>query len=100
MCTRVLGCKIEKEAAVKKRADAPVVGEVGIVSGGGSGHEPLHSGFVGSGMLDAAVPGAVFTSLVTSLDMACASVTVLPLDAELMDLYDAPVHTAGLRWRA
>lgn len=44
------------------RADAPVQGKVGIVSGGGSGHEPLHAGFVGYGMLDAAVPGPVFTS--------------------------------------
>jgi dihydroxyacetone kinase-like protein len=44
------------------RSDAPVAGKVGIVSGGGSGHEPLHGGFVGFGMLDAAVPGAVFTS--------------------------------------
>ncbi|AXH36179.1 dihydroxyacetone kinase subunit DhaK [Humibacter sp. BT305] len=44
------------------RADAPVQGKVGIVSGGGSGHEPLHGGFVGYGMLSAAVPGAVFTS--------------------------------------
>lgn len=44
------------------RADAPVAGKVAIVSGGGSGHEPLHSGFVGKGMLDAAVPGAVFAS--------------------------------------
>src|SRR5689334_9393096 len=44
------------------RADAPVRGKVGLVSGGGSGHEPLHGGFVGFGMLDAAVPGAVFTS--------------------------------------
>ena len=44
------------------RQDAPVVGKVGIVSGGGSGHEPLHAGFVGVGMLDAAVPGPVFTS--------------------------------------
>ncbi|TDW28498.1 dihydroxyacetone kinase DhaK subunit [Cryobacterium psychrophilum] len=44
------------------RADAPVRGKVGIVSGGGSGHEPLHGGFVGPGMLDAAVPGPVFTS--------------------------------------
>lgn len=44
------------------RADAPISGKVGIVSGGGSGHEPLHAGFVGAGMLDAAVPGAVFTS--------------------------------------
>ncbi|TLM88069.1 dihydroxyacetone kinase subunit DhaK [Pseudarthrobacter sp. NamE5] len=44
------------------RNDAPVSGKVGLVSGGGSGHEPLHAGFVGRGMLDAAVPGAVFTS--------------------------------------
>jgi dihydroxyacetone kinase-like protein len=44
------------------RKDAPVVGKVGLVSGGGSGHEPMHGGFVGVGMLDAAVPGAVFTS--------------------------------------
>src|SRR5436190_5466513 len=44
------------------RADAPVQGKVGIVSGGGSGHEPMHGGFVGMGMLDAACPGAVFTS--------------------------------------
>jgi dihydroxyacetone kinase-like protein len=44
------------------RADAPVAGKVGIVSGGGSGHEPLHAGFVGKGMLDAACPGEVFTS--------------------------------------
>src|SRR6185503_6923360 len=44
------------------RKDAPVAGKVGLVSGGGSGHEPLHAGFVGVGMLDAAVPGAVFTS--------------------------------------
>ncbi|TAP45119.1 dihydroxyacetone kinase subunit DhaK [Arthrobacter sp. S39] len=44
------------------RRDAPVSGKVGLLSGGGSGHEPLHAGFVGMGMLDAAVPGAVFTS--------------------------------------
>jgi dihydroxyacetone kinase-like protein len=44
------------------RADAPVQGKVAIVSGGGSGHEPMHGGFVGHGMLDAACPGAVFTS--------------------------------------
>lgn len=45
-----------------RRADAPIKGKVALVSGGGSGHEPLHGGFVGYGMLDAAVPGAVFTS--------------------------------------
>lgn len=44
------------------RKDAPRQGKVALVSGGGSGHEPLHAGFVGFGMLDAAVPGAVFTS--------------------------------------
>src|SRR5215213_2323224 len=44
------------------RAGAPVQGKVGIVSGGGSGHEPMHGGFVGAGMLDAACPGEVFTS--------------------------------------
>jgi phosphoenolpyruvate---glycerone phosphotransferase subunit DhaK len=44
------------------RKDAPVTGKVGLVSGGGSGHEPLHGGFVGRGMLDAACPGEIFTS--------------------------------------
>jgi dihydroxyacetone kinase-like protein len=44
------------------RADAPVKGKVAVLSGGGSGHEPMHGGFVGKGMLDAACPGAVFTS--------------------------------------
>jgi phosphoenolpyruvate---glycerone phosphotransferase subunit DhaK len=44
------------------RADAPIQGKVGLVSGGGSGHEPMHGGFVGQGMLDAACPGEVFTS--------------------------------------
>ncbi|HET9738178.1 MAG TPA: dihydroxyacetone kinase subunit DhaK [Solirubrobacteraceae bacterium] len=50
------------EPAVIVRADAPVQGKVGIISGGGSGHEPMHGGFVGRGMLDAACPGEVFTS--------------------------------------
>ncbi len=44
------------------RVDSPIEGKVGLVSGGGSGHEPLHGGFVGLGMLDAACPGSVFTS--------------------------------------
>ncbi len=44
------------------RADAPIQGKVGLISGGGSGHEPMHGGFVGMGMLDAACPGEVFTS--------------------------------------
>ncbi|MCU1437642.1 MAG: dihydroxyacetone kinase subunit DhaK, partial [Naasia sp.] len=53
---------VSVDPAFIARADAPVSGKVGIVSGGGSGHEPLHGGFVGPGMLDAAVPGPVFTS--------------------------------------
>jgi len=44
------------------RVDAPISNKVAIVSGGGSGHEPMHGGFVGVGMLDAACPGEVFTS--------------------------------------
>ena len=44
------------------RADAPVAGKVAVLSGGGSGHDPLPAGFVGPGMLDAAVPGPLFTA--------------------------------------
>lgn len=44
------------------RKDAPVADKVGVISGGGSGHEPAHAGYVGKGMLDAAVAGEVFTS--------------------------------------
>ena len=44
------------------RVDAPVRGKAGVISGGGSGHEPMHVGYVGKGMLDAACPGQVFTS--------------------------------------
>ena len=44
------------------RVNCPVAGKVGLVSGGGSGHEPAHAGFVGRGMLDGAIAGAVFTS--------------------------------------
>jgi dihydroxyacetone kinase-like protein len=54
--------KVSFEPAYVTRADAPVRGKVAIVSGGGSGHEPMHAGFVGKGMLDAACPGQVFTS--------------------------------------
>lgn len=54
--------RVDHEHRVVVRADAPVAGKVGLVSGGGSGHEPLHAGFVGPGMLDAACCGEVFTS--------------------------------------
>ncbi|MCZ2526538.1 dihydroxyacetone kinase subunit DhaK [Streptomyces sp. HB2AG] len=53
---------VDVENRVVVRRDAPVPGKVALVSGGGSGHEPLHAGFVGRGMLDAACPGEVFTS--------------------------------------
>ena len=54
--------RIDHENKIVYRADAPVAGKVGLVSGGGSGHEPMHGGFVGLGMLDAACAGEVFTS--------------------------------------
>jgi phosphoenolpyruvate---glycerone phosphotransferase subunit DhaK len=50
------------ETTVIARSDAPTINKVGLVSGGGSGHEPAHAGYVGKGMLDAAVAGEVFTS--------------------------------------
>jgi phosphoenolpyruvate---glycerone phosphotransferase subunit DhaK len=54
--------RVSYDPAFVVRSDAPVQGKVGIISGGGSGHEPMHGGFVGPGMLDAACPGEVFTS--------------------------------------
>ncbi|WP_019153555.1 dihydroxyacetone kinase subunit DhaK [Robertmurraya massiliosenegalensis] len=54
--------KLVPNTTVIVRKDAPVTGKVGLVSGGGSGHEPAHAGYVGEGMLDAAVCGEVFTS--------------------------------------
>ncbi len=54
--------KVHFEPNFVYRADAPVRNKVALISGGGSGHEPMHAGFVGSGMLDAACPGEVFTS--------------------------------------
>lgn len=54
--------KLVPSTSVIVRNDAPVSNKVGLVSGGGSGHEPSHAGFVGKGMLDGAVAGEVFTS--------------------------------------
>ena len=54
--------KIQIDPHYILRGDGPISGKVAIVSGGGSGHEPMHGGFVGMGMLDAACPGEVFTS--------------------------------------
>ena len=54
--------RVDHEHRVIYRADAPRPGKVGLISGGGSGHEPMHGGFVGLGMLDAACAGEIFTS--------------------------------------
>jgi dihydroxyacetone kinase-like protein len=54
--------RVDHEQRIVYRRDAPRPGKVGLVSGGGSGHEPMHGGFVGLGMLDAACAGEVFTS--------------------------------------
>ncbi|HEY0812163.1 MAG TPA: dihydroxyacetone kinase subunit DhaK [Pseudonocardia sp.] len=54
--------RVDHQHKIVYRGDAPVAGKVGLISGGGSGHEPLHGGFVGLGMLDAACAGEVFTS--------------------------------------
>ncbi|MBA2773421.1 MAG: dihydroxyacetone kinase subunit DhaK [Nocardioidaceae bacterium] len=62
--------RVDHENRIVYRADAPVQGKVGLISGGGSGHEPMHGGFVGLGMLDAACAGEVFTSPVPDQMMA------------------------------
>ena len=54
--------RVHKDPNFITRISSPVKGKVALLSGGGSGHEPLHGGFVGLGMLDAACPGAIFTS--------------------------------------
>src|SRR3989440_1561417 len=54
--------RVDFENQLVLRKDAPVADKVALISGGGSGHEPLHGGFVGRGMLDAACPGEIFTS--------------------------------------
>ncbi len=54
--------RVDMAKQIIVRKDPPIQGKVGIISGGGSGHEPMHGGFVGRGMLDAACPGAIFTS--------------------------------------
>jgi dihydroxyacetone kinase-like protein len=54
--------RVQYDPYVIVRKDAPKKGKVALISGGGSGHEPMHGGFVGLGMLDAACPGEVFTS--------------------------------------
>ncbi|EIF00188.1 dihydroxyacetone kinase subunit DhaK [Saccharomonospora glauca] len=66
--------RVEYEPNIVVRADSPARG-ASVISGGGSGHEPLHVGFVGPGMLHAAVPGAVFTSPTPDAVQAAISAT-------------------------
>ncbi|WP_329579998.1 dihydroxyacetone kinase subunit DhaK [Kitasatospora sp. NBC_01250] len=66
---------VDRANRVIHRADAPRPGKVAVISGGGSGHEPLHGGFVGPGMLDAACPGEVFTSPVPDQLLAAVHAT-------------------------
>jgi phosphoenolpyruvate---glycerone phosphotransferase subunit DhaK len=65
--------RIDEEHRFVARAEGPEQGRVGVISGGGSGHEPLHAGFVGPGMLDAAVAGEVFTSPVPDQILAATA---------------------------
>ena len=67
--------RVDHANKIVYRGDAPRAGKVGLISGGGSGHEPLHAGFVGLGMLDAACCGEVFTSPVPD-QMLAATKTV------------------------
>src|SRR6267378_3783132 len=67
--------RYDAAAQIIVRKDAPRRGKVAVISGGGSGHEPLHGGFVGLGMLSAAVPGAVFTSPTPDAVQAAISAT-------------------------
>ena len=62
--------RVDHDLKIIYRKDAPTAGKVGLISGGGSGHEPMHGGFVGLGMLDAACCGEVFTSPVPDQMMA------------------------------
>src|SRR3982751_884671 len=67
--------RYDADAQILVRADAPRTGNGALISGGGSGREPLHGGFVGQGMLDAACPGEVFTSPVPEqMEAATAAV--------------------------
>ncbi|MFC5911244.1 dihydroxyacetone kinase subunit DhaK [Streptacidiphilus monticola] len=102
---------VDVERRVVLRASGPVQGKVALVSGGGSGHEPLHAGFVGPGGLDAACPGEVFTSpvpdqMLTAAQAAHGGAGVLlivknytgdvlnfQMAAELLEDEDIPVET-------
>lgn len=63
---------LHQEPVYVTRADAPVAGKVALLSGGGSGHEPMHCGYIGQGMLSGACPGEIFTSPTPDKIFECA----------------------------
>lgn len=64
--------KLHQDPVYVTRADAPVAGKVALLSGGGSGHEPMHCGYIGQGMLSGACPGEIFTSPTPDKIFECA----------------------------
>lgn len=64
--------QLHQDPVYVTRADAPVAGKVALLSGGGSGHEPMHCGFIGKGMLAGACPGEIFTSPTPDKMFECA----------------------------
>ena len=67
------GLTLHQDPVYMTRADAPVAGKVALLSGGGSGHEPMHCGFIGQGMLSGACPGEIFTSPTPDKMFECAT---------------------------
>lgn len=65
-------CELNLDPCFVKRKAAPIAGQVALISGGGSGHEPMHIGFVGEGMLAGACPGEIFTSPTPDQMLSCA----------------------------
>ncbi len=63
---------LHRDPVYVTRIDAPVTGKVALLSGGGSGHEPMHAGYIGEGMLDGACPGEIFTSPTPDQMFECA----------------------------
>jgi len=76
--------RVDHQHKIVYRAGGPVPGKVGVISGGGSGHEPMHGGFVGPGMLDAAIAGEVFTSPVP--DQILAATTAVDSGAGVLQI--------------
>jgi dihydroxyacetone kinase-like protein len=79
------------------RADDDRPDQVGVLSGGGSGHEPLHTGFVGRGMLDAAVPGGIFASpTALQVEAATAAIDRGPGVVHIVKNYTGDVMNFGM----